>query len=397
MSIPFARNLFLAKSLDLDVAQRYSQFHVTGKVGGAGSQQEKYTHAATPRVTLKWKPIHQLLIRAAWSEAFRVPSISELFVGPTEADLNLTDPCVGHPSRPNCPPNAVQPNSQIRVNQGGNPDLNPEKSISRSVGLVWSPPFVSGLDVSADYYKVEVVQAVGTLGGQTILDGCYLSNIQPDCSLINRTAGQVVSINNPNINAGSLKATGVDLNVIYRFPTTPFGDFRINATATYNRQYTLCTSTVTQSGPSFDCQNRAGSVSQDGFGGVPKNRYNAALTWNLGEWSATWNVTIIGRMYERCADSALAGLGAPSTWSWCSNVNLQSPNNSINELGTTVYHDLQASYTLSAWHTTFTLGVQNIFDKAPPIAVTAQNIASFLPSYYRIPGRYFYGRVSVRF
>jgi len=398
LDVPFARNMFLAKSIDVDVAQRYSQFNVSGRVGGTGPGRSNYTHAATPRVTFKWRPIDQLLIRGAWSEAFRVPSISELFVGPTEADVNLVDPCVGHPSRPNCPPAAVQPNSQIRVNQGGNPSLNPEKSVSRSVGFVWSPTMVPGhLDLSADYYKIELVQAVGTLGGQTILDGCYLSNIQSDCSLVNRTGGQVVSIENPNINAGSLKATGVDANVIYQFPTTAAGIFRLRGTVTYNRQYTVCKSTVTQSGPGFACENRAGSVSQDGFGGVPKSRYNASLTWEKGPWAATWDVTVIGRMYERCSDSALASLGGVSTWSWCSNVNTSNPGESINELGTTVYHDLQGSYTVSSWNTTFTLGVQNLFDKRPPIAVTAQNIASFLPSFYRIPGRFFYAKASISF
>lgn len=398
LNVPLARNAFLAKSLDVDIAQRYSQFHVTGQVGGTGPARENYTHAATPRVTLKWKPINQLMIRGAWSEAFRVPSISELFVGPTEADINLVDPCVGNPTLPNCPPAAVQPNNQIRVNQSGNPSLNPEKSVSRSIGFVWSPDLIPGhLDVSADYYKIELVQAVGTLGGQTILDGCYLSNIQSDCALINRTGGQIVSVDNPNINAGSLKATGVDANLSYQFPLTAAGVFRMRATATFNRQFTVCNSTVTPSGPAFNCENRAGSVSHDGFGGVPKSRYNLSLGWEKGAWAATWNVTIIGRMYERCSDSALASLGGVSTWSWCSNVNTAHPDRSINELGTTVYHDIQGSYTISAWNATISMGIQNLFDKQPPIAVTAQNIASFLPSYYRIPGRFYYAKLSVNF
>jgi len=57
---------------------------------------------------------------------------------------------------------------------------------------------------------------------------------------------------------------------------------------------------------------------------------------------------------------------------------------------------VQASYHFDDWNTDFTLGIRNLLDKAPPTADTAF-ANSFLPAFYRVPGRQFYGRISVKF
>jgi iron complex outermembrane receptor protein len=118
---------------------------------------------------------------------------------------------------------------------------------------------------------------------------------------------------------------------------------------------------------------------------------NLGIGWNYGSWAAQWNVSLIGRMYEQCSDSLAATL-SPPPWSWCSD-----NADNLNELGTTVYNDVQGSYTVSSWNTTFTVGIQNLFDKSPPIASTAFGNSFFPSGGYRTPGRFFYGRVTVNF
>ena len=67
-----------------------------------------------------------------------------------------------------------------------------------------------------------------------------------------------------------------------------------------------------------------------------------------------------------------------------------------NHLGATVYHDASVTYHSDGINSDFTFGIRNLFDKQPPISMSAF-ANSFLPAFYRAPGRFFYGRIGVKF
>ena len=58
---------------------------------------------------------------------------------------------------------------------GGNPQLQPEKSDTYSVGLVFQPTFVSHLTASVDWFDIKVADAIGPVGADTILANCITS------------------------------------------------------------------------------------------------------------------------------------------------------------------------------------------------------------------------------
>ncbi|MHB8426070.1 MAG: hypothetical protein ACYDB9_13160, partial [Gammaproteobacteria bacterium] len=62
----------------------------------------------------------------------------------------------------------------------------------------------------------------------------------------------------------------------------------------------------------------------------------------------------------------------------------------------TVYNDVQATYHVDSLNSDFTFGIRNVLDKKPPAVLTAF-ANSFLPSFYRVPGRFFYVQVGVKF
>lgn len=388
LNIPFASNIPFAKSIDLDLANRWSQFRWQG-IGAAFQNNQVISvpvssgaHSSTARATLKWQPIEQLLFRGTWAAGFRIPSLSDLFSGAQDNFPVLHDPCAlgpyggwaGPPAPlpPGCGTQHGQPLSQIHTTNAGNAFLQPEKSISQSVGFVWSPTFAQGLDISADYYKVEVVSRITRKGGQYYLNQCYNLQNASACAAITVAAGTVRNINDFNINSGSFRTNGWDAALRYKLPTTPIGDFTVGLNMNFVKFVTFCNSVG-------NCSNAAGSASS--FSGTPKHKYNLNVGWDYGPWAATWRVSLISRMYESC-------ISYPG---FCSD-----PTDNLNAIGTTIYHDVQASYNLSSWNTTFTLGVQNLFDKQPPIAGTAF-ANSFFPTFYRVPGRFFYGKATVRF
>ncbi len=417
MSVPLAHDAFLAKDLGLDLAQRWSQFHweglgssfnpSTGAIGTAVANAR--AHSSTPRVTFKWQPVQSLLFRGTWAQGFRAPSISELFLGASQNFPNVLDPCstAGVGSGPNCPANSPvpQPNTQIGSTVGGNANLQPEQATTRTIGFVWSPAFLEGFDFSADYFKTEITNQVSALSAQELVNLCYGPGAAPAannpyCNLVLRNphTGAITNIVALNQNGGSTKVSGWDVNIRYHFPTTPIGDFTVAATGNFMKDDIYCDATGS-------CQQTAGTVTGSGFFGTPKHKYNLSLDWNYGSWAATYRMRIIGPMWEDCSVSPVNGLvptgsSAATDTSWCSKVIKADQYGDVlvgqNHLGTTVYSDVQASYTVASWNTTFTLGINNLFDKQPPISRDAF-ANSYVPNFYDVPGRYFYGRISVRF
>ncbi|MDN5864405.1 MAG: TonB-dependent receptor [Gammaproteobacteria bacterium] len=404
LGLPLASDLPFAKAISLNLAMRFTQAEWSGQPGEKGPTIGGSGHASSGRVGFKWQLNDHVLFRATWSQGYRVPTISELFSAQSLRPQVLSDPCVANqllpPAQqldlPNCPNNghsgASQPTPDIPVLSGGNPNLDPERSLTRTLGIVWSPSFAPGLSVSADYYKIEIVNAVSDIGAQALLDGCYLETVSSYCAPIVRENGIIQVITATRFNAGSLHTNGWDVGIHYVMPATPIGVFTADFSANFTKFLIECDVLETPAGIASRCTDSAGEIHvfRRSVAAVPKRRMVLRLGWNYGNWAANWNMSLIGPMYERCSDS-LAVTASTPPWSWCSN-----NAGNTNRLGTTVYNDVQASYTVAAWDTTFTLGVNNVLDRDPPVAMT-YSPGMFLPVYYRIPGRFVYGRVSVRF
>ena len=101
----------------------------------------------------------------------------------------------------------------------------------------------------------------------------------------------------------------------------------------------------------------------------------------------------IGSWYEPCTTKT-------KTVNECSNPTATNPFSGgvgKNHQGRTIYHDVEGTYHVDAINTDFTFGIRNLFDKEPPATLTSF-ANSFIPSVgYRVPGRFFYAQVAVKF
>ncbi len=279
-NIPLVTDAPLMKDVSLDVAERWSQFKWTGgDLGDPGVGIQHTADNASGRAALRWQVDDALLVRGSWSQGFRIPSVSEFFAGRSDNFPTLTDPCVQKVGTIGCPAGkVVQPNSQIRTTVGGNASMTPERSISRSAGFVYSPGWLPGFDVSLDYWKIELLNAVSTIGAQTIMNGCYQGNLAY-CALITRgsgpqgnssAGGSITDILNVNVNIGGIKTEGVDLSTHYKFPSTSVGDFKVGLDWTFTKQYVLTTPVR------FRCAEQPGAVRH-------RQRTRLYHRWHFGE------------------------------------------------------------------------------------------------------------------
>jgi iron complex outermembrane receptor protein len=393
LNIPLLADLPGVRSLSVDIANRWTQFKRSGGIQGQASA-ETFVHNSSGRLNIRYQVINDLLLRASWSQGFRSPNVSELFGGIHRAHFtSVHDPCAGPPKGghlsgplpPNCPNGIATTQQSYGINgiSGSNPKLEPESSLSRTAGFVYSPSQVPGLDVNADYFKIELTDAVGTVGAQSILNGCFFN--RSFCNLITVTAQQVSSIRNVSTNVGSLLTEGIDVGLHYKFPATPIGDFDARIDGTFLKVFDQTkVNLATKTG--FATSHLAGVEPQ------PKRRFNGYLDWDYGNWSAQYHLEYIGDSVGQC------GIGLQG---YCTYPNRTTDFQGTpgrfglgrQHFGATVYHDVHVGYTVPSINTTFAVGVNNLFDKQPPIPGVKYPDWGF----YRLPSRFLYGSIRVRF
>nr|WP_298131670.1 TonB-dependent receptor [uncultured Pseudoxanthomonas sp.] len=391
LSAPLLRDVFLARELELSVATRYSDYDTFGDT-------------LNSKFGFKWKPIEDLLVRGSWAEGFRAPSIAELYSGVADSFASIADPCsttfggtygsLTADQRARCTAQGVpaggydQGNSQIRISVGGNPDLLPETSTSKTLGMVWSPSFIPGFDVSLDWWNITIENGIITRSGQFILDSCIEDGNAQACSLFTRNAnGSIDTLLSSGLNSAEIDAEGYDMTLNYRLPDTKWGSFSFSWDNTYYASYEEDKDGNNQVGEYIDGSNQW------------RIRSNLLTRWEMGDWGATYAARFYSRQEETCpfyyndygfgelCSDAILGLGEDG------GVDVVQEG-SLNKIGAATYHDMSV-YWKAPWNAKITLGVNNVFDKTPPTSyVTFAN--TFDPS-YDINGRFIYMQYNQKF
>ncbi|GAB3372931.1 TonB-dependent receptor [Lysobacter rhizosphaerae] len=373
LAIPVLADVPGAKLLDFSVATRYSDY-------------SNFGDTLNSKFGFRWKPFDDLMIRGNWSQGFRAPSVAEMFSGIADSFPTIADPCAGffqgapNPSRPaSCAgiPAYDQPNAQVRISTGGNPNLQPETSTSTTFGFVYSPSWAQGLDISLDWWKINLDDAILTVTGQTVLDHCYRAGDAASCALISRTSsGEISDLLAGPLNIGKFVSEGYDITVGYRLPETAWGKFSFTWDTSYLSKFTQ---DLDGDGVVTDDEggNQAGEYSQSSNNW--RIRSNLATRWERGDWGATWNARYYSRQEEDC--SAIPAVQQPLVCNAAAGARPQ------NKIGARVYNDASV-YWNAPWNAKVTLGVNNILDQDPPSFVNA--FANSFDPQYEIPGRFVY-------
>ena len=183
-------------TIDLNAAIRFTDYSTSGNV-------------ETWKIGATWQPIEDLKFRITSSRDIRAPNMSELF----EAGSSQTN-SVNDPFNNNDP-------IAFRGELGGNPNLVPEEADTLGVGLVLTPRFIPGLQVSADYFKIEVDGAIGSVGVQNIVDRCFEGQ-QTFCDAITRGPGPtgtnvIILVQRTPFNFQKIENEGIDFEATYGF------------------------------------------------------------------------------------------------------------------------------------------------------------------------------------
>jgi iron complex outermembrane receptor protein len=347
-------NIPVLKNLEVNVAARYDHYSDFGST-------------TNPKVTVRYQPSQEVLLRAAYGTGFRAPTLYDLF-----QPLLTTNTAGSHDDPIRCPVTQLVTdcNLQFNAKQGGNPNLQPEKSHQWYAGFVWEPN--NNLSLGVDYYDIYVKNLIVAITDDTIFNdyaryaptNIVRGPVDPNFPNL---PGPISYVLENTTNVGKQMTNGFDFDATYRFPVTSYGRF----TARFNGTYVMNWKQET-----FDSSDYPNFVGQraGGYQAIPRWHHYATLDWTSGAWGAT------------AAQNYSLGYNEPS---------LTGPGN--RRVGDVETYDIQGRFT-GFKYVTVALGVRNVFDRAPPISnQDATFQVGYDPSYGDPRGRMYYGTVTVSF
>ena len=266
-----------------------------------------------------WAPIRDLSFRGNYTKSLRQPSIVELFLGGQPAFQAVTDLCgpaniglgsVPTTRRANCvaaviangnATDAASANTylatftpqggSLQATFSGSPQLKPERGESWTAGGAFTPRFIPGLTLQADYIAVNVRDTIIPAGNGTFIQGCYDSPTYPDstaqigingCSRFTR--GPDFQIQN-GVQAGFLNLGQLQVRAINGTGNYAFGLFGGKLTLRGSAYYLIRNDTSSSGTFNGDRVSTAGGFARPKLETQLSTRYEVGkgygqITWN---------------------------------------------------------------------------------------------------------------------
>lgn len=378
--VPVLRDLPFARTVSLEAAYRRSDTDVgdygTWKYGG------------------EWAPVEGFRLRAMRARSVRAPIPGELSgIGQTFGVVQ--DPCTQarrntgpNPTvrAANCtadgvpadyvPPLVVE--QSVAGFNGGNPALTPEEATTLTYGFVFTPTFLRNFSLTVDRFLIDVEDIITVVARQDQANRCYDTADRLFCDQLQRGANPVVpganyvlnSVNEQLQNVAALEVAGFDVEARYGFNLGGAGKLDVQAQMTF---YDKADQLPIPGAEVRDLLGTAGGSTIDQ--GFLKRQGFLNVNYLRGPLAANWRTRYLG-----AADMSAFVEGFP-------------------RIGSHAYHNVRLAYLMGDASEVF-LGVNNVFDKEPPLfasGTSGTQALDTIPGYYDVYGRSYFGGVRVKF
>ena len=326
-----------------------------GSLAGRYENYSDYGSDFSPKMSVKFRPMKELTLRAAAGKGFRAPSLPELNQKPAFSADTVVDErhCLadGGFTPAEC---AAGVEFQINGLHISNPALKSEKSTQYSFGGVWD--ITPSLSVKADYWNTKIKNVISYISAQTIVNrdnGTDPLAIPAGLSIRrDPNTGAILQIISGSANEGVLQYSGLDLDILFQHKYDGWGRFK--------HQFVYS--------PIFEAKTNGTDF--NGTFGQPKERATLSNGWKIGDFDFTWNINYIGKNGEK-ADG--------------------------NYTGSYVTHDVQAAWNTPLKGATVTFGAVNVTEKFPALVGSPYDQKPFNYYLYDAYGAQYYLRLEQKF
>ena len=306
-----------AYSLEFDIAEReewYSQ-NTSTVLSPFIKQASTQYNAQKPKFSVRWQPldpkyIGAVTLRGSYSEAFHAPTLSELAPAGSQNFPGVIDPF------------SSQTDIQVEERISGNPRLHPEVAYEWTYGAVYSPKWLKGLTVSADWWHIDMRDIVSPLGAQFIIETQRpTAGVQQDGPLVFRgpstvptdRGGPVNLVIDPSENLAGAIFEGLDYELIYILDSSSFGGSDWGR-LTYSVNGTWLSRAELQTMPNTKQFGIAGEFLPTAFSltsSLPRHRMNISLFYDgpAGTWMAGLDAGVVVHWIAQYQDDNISLVG----------------------------------------------------------------------------------------
>ena len=324
-------------SLTFNVAGRYDKYSDVGDT-------------TNPKFGLDWSPIDSLTIRAGYGESFRAPGIAQIYGNTNRLFVqNYADPTIG---------GALRIGATL---SGGNLNLGPETSVSKTLGVDFTPDALPGFKGTLTYFDIkydgqvtQFLQDLTILNRESEFAGTGIIVRDPDPAFVANLATLGVTgvlppvvtlfVDGRSFNLGSSRQKGLDLQMSYGWDTNSSGRFAASLSGSYVTDYDFA---LTPSAPPRDLL--------DTIYNPLRLKLRGSVNWRIGGVNAVATVNHIGAYTNNLVPTA-------------------QEVDSFTSLDLYLGYDFAERFT-GSWleKLTLALDVTNVFDKDPPFVDVAQS------------------------
>ncbi len=357
----------VADSLDVQLAGRFDKY-------------DDFGSDFNPKITVRWQPLEQLILRGNFSTSFRAPSLAQSGAGVLLSSFRVR--CAETPQA--CGGNPLATGQALLSEEVGNPNLEAEDATTWGVGAVFLP--TPDIELKLDYWNIDHRNLVGidesdfirrALAGEfPVVGQNELPTGTPGLearNIVRDGQGNIVSaiVTDGQFqldNLGFQKTQGIDVSYTHYLPETGIGKFTLLFDATYLIKFDR------KASPNSPLEELAGDYL------YPKFVATGRVRWRNGPFGATLSGFYTSGYRDDPDTRTLEAVGlAPGTI-----VNVDS----YFTMDANLRYDLQKN-------TTVALNVRNIFDKTPPLVLgSTANVDRFN---HDLVGRFVSARLTHRF
>ncbi|UTY56096.1 TonB-dependent receptor [Massilia sp. erpn] len=368
----------LLQQLEMTTSLRYDRIGSV-KDNLTGRDVGKSESAATYKVSAKYTPMKNLMLRGAVGSGFRAADMSQIASplvdfgvtgAPYACPLSAANGLANHPLAKYCPRNRTQ----LEAFKGGNPELSPEKSKQWSVGAVFEP--IDSLSLSLDLWNVSIRDQVTEVSEGLIAayPNQYLDLFTT--KHIGSTGQDVLAIKLLPMNVGQVENRGIDYDLTHKAKLFG-GKLTSRLAGTF-----LLRSRYTRPGTSDQWEtslNRFGFNDKVSF----RNIIRATSSWESAQFTHTATASYRNGYTDKNQNVDSCAVVTADAAQACYDITLRVP-----------------SYTTFDWQTQYrplknvelTAGIVNLFDRKPPFSLrnTGPHQIGYNPAYSSALGRQFY-------
>ena len=364
MLIPIVQDSAFAQDLSLELAYRYSDYSTAG-----GN--------STFKIAANWQPIEDVKLRAGFNRAVRAPNIVELFSPQSKGLGGSVDICAGDFDANGTTVNgyteaqcartgmtsaqfgatAHNPAKQYNTYSGGNPKLKSETADTFTAGMVITPEALPGFSMTIDWYSIKISDAIDRLKFNDIVKGCAETGEAVLCGYIHRYDGTLWEddrgvVDTLRVNVAELQQSGIDISTNYSTDVDGLGGLSFSMNGTYLLNHKFKDLLI-----GYDCVGYYGDTCGSP---VAKWRHRARLSLDTNidlKISLSWRFTGGADIDINSTQKELNGTDEDRK---------KATINGINGISSANFFDLSLAYPVTD-EVKVVLGVNNIFDKEPPI------------------------------